>query len=285
MIEGILPTFRRDLDRFKMLRETLRHHAGDMTRVVVVVPDADMDAFRHVIGADRYYDLRPESAVLGRRSPKYLMHWAKKRPCRAGWYIQQAIKLACVATSSAEFCMTLDADLIAVNDIDASFLIRDGRAVDQVTDCGDQHGAWYTGSARILGKGVKRSGIEHPVTPSLLSPEACRALIQHLVGRVRPVIDRDWIGMLFNRVPWSEYTLYFTFLEQAGLFDRYHVIVNEPIVYDPYASVWTDDQIVDWDPSKRHPQTAFLIVQSTSAVTADVVQKRVIDPLFQHRFA
>jgi hypothetical protein len=276
MLEGILPTIGRDLERFKLLRETLQVHAGDMQRCIVVVPDQDMSAFRGVIGSDPFYDLRSERAVLGRKVPKYLMHWQKRRPCRAGWYIQQIIKLQCVSQSTAEFCLTLDADLVAVRKIENAHLVRDGRAVDQVLDRGDEHDAWYRGSSRVLGPGMQRTGVEHPVTPTLMSPVACRQLIKHLAGRVRPVIERDWIGMLMNRVPWSEYTLYYTFLERKNLFDQFHVIVNEPLVYDPFTSVWKDEQLASWDPSRRHAETTFLVVQSTSNAAIESVRNKLV---------
>ena len=276
MIEGVLPTLLRDIERFKLLRDTLRVHAGDMHRCIVVVPDHEIDAFRNVIGDDIFYDLRSEGAVLGRRLPKYVMDWKKWRPRRAGWYIQQLVKLACVAQSTSDYCMTLDSDLIAVNDISGDLLLREGRAVVQVTDCGDEHDAWYRGSSRILGSGMSRTGIEYPVTPSLLCPVACRRLIQHLVGRVRPLIECDWIDMLLKRAPWSEYTLYFTYLERTGNFEQFHVIINEPIVYDPYASLWRNAQIGTWDPSRRHPKSIFLIAQSTTTIETDTVRKLLL---------
>ena len=273
-IEGILPTLGRDIERFGLLRDSLKVHAGDMSRCVVVVPDADIPAFEAVIGDDPFYDLRSESAVLGRKMPKYIMHWAKKRPCRAGWYTQQLIKLACVAQSSSQFCMTLDADLVAVNRISSSKLVIDGKAIDQVTDCGDQHGAWYAGSTRVLG-GMKRSGVEHPVTPTLMSSHACRLLIQYLVGRMVPLLDRDWIDFLLKRAPWSEYTLYYTYLENMGLFDNYHTIVDRPVIYDPYKSVWYKSQMDEKDKGWGDIDAMFVIVQSTAGISSDYVRAKL----------
>lgn len=76
VVEGILPTFRRDLEQFKILRDSLSVHRGDLSRCVVVVPDNDMEIFSDAIAGDPFYLLRSESVVLGRSSPKYVIDWS-----------------------------------------------------------------------------------------------------------------------------------------------------------------------------------------------------------------
>lgn len=263
IIEAILPTFRRDLAQFEILRDSLKTNRGDLSRCVVVVPDADIQAFGEAIGDDPFYLLRSESVVLGRVPPRYVFDWHRLRPGRAGRWVQQLIKLQHCASTSADWCLTLDADCIAQRPVTLDAMFVNGKGVDQVLDCSDLHGAWYNGSARILGRGVRRSGVEHPVTPTLLSAEGTRLLIAHLV-RQASAINRHWMALLLRRVPWSEYTLYYTFLESIGKFDHYHHIVEKPVFYNPYKAVWYASQFEEWQLETGPDAALFAIVQSTA---------------------
>ncbi len=263
IVEAILPTFRRDLEQFKILRDSLKVNRGDLSRCVIVVPDADIPAFAEAVAGDPFYLLRGESVVLGRAAPRYVIDWSRRRPGRAGRWVQQLIKLQHCASTSADWCLTLDADCIAQRPVTRDIMFVDGKGVDQVLDCSDLHGTWYQGSARILGPGFKRSGVEHPVTPTLMSTEGTRALIAHLTTKTAK-FDRHWMAMLLRRVPWSEYTLYYTYLEGAGLFDRYHHIVERPVLYNPYNAVWYASQFDAWQPETGPDAALFAIVQSTA---------------------
>lgn len=274
IVEAILPTFRRDLGQFGILRDSLARYRGDLSRCVVVVPEADMDLFAQAIGNDPFYLLRSETVVLGRVPPKYVFDWSRKRPGRAGRWVQQLIKLHHCAHTSADWCLTLDADCIARRPVDLATMFVDGKGVDQVLDCSDLHDTWYQGSAKILGPGVKRSGVEHPVTPTLLNAEACRMLIGHLASRAS-AFDGNWMAMLMRRVPWSEYTLYYTYLEMIGQFDHYHRIVERPVLYNPYNAVWYPQQFAEWQPETGMDRALFDIVQSTAKADPAAIRAKL----------
>jgi len=222
-----------------------------------------MEVFANVIGDDPFYLLRSESVALGRVPPRYVFDWHRRRPGRAGRWVQQLIKLQHCASTSADWCLTLDADCIAQRPVTLDTMFIDGKGIDQVLDCSDLHGVWYAGSARILGSGVKRSGVEHPVTPTLLSAEGARLLVAHLTQKAT-ALDRYWMALLLRRVPWSEYTLYYTFLESIGKFEHYHCIVEHPVFYNPYKAVWYASQFDNWEPEKAPDAALFAIVQSTA---------------------
>ena len=178
----------------------------------MVVPQADVDAIRNHI-ADPQFQVISETDLI----PELRLF----RPERiGGWQLQQLIKLSAARIVSSPFFLTLDADVVCVRHIEYSDLIQDQRAIANVYDSDrDVHGEWYEWSEKVLG--FPRSGRIHGVTPAVLSAEGVRRLFTLFEERLKPNALRAETYLISHR-PWTEYTLYYTFLEHTGLFDTYH---------------------------------------------------------------
>lgn len=89
----------------------------------------------------------------------------------------------------------------------------------------------------------------------------------------------NWKSYLLRNLPWTEYTLYYTFLEATGLFDRYHVLVEDRL-YAAENSVWYKDRdrFLEWNPEKcfvGERNFFFCIVQSNTQISPKDIWDKV----------
>jgi hypothetical protein len=66
--------------------------------------------------------------------------------------------------------------------------------------------------------------------------------------------------------PWSEYSLYYSFLEWNGSFAQYHHETAEAL-YAADRSIWHPEDLARWDPSLLAlPGPPFVVLQSTAGI-------------------
>ena len=73
--------------------------------------------------------------------------------------------------------------------------------------------------------------------------------------------------------PWTEYALYYTFLESTGLADRYHRVLAT-CIYAIEGSLWYAENFDGWDPSATFVKPGvpyFLVVQSNTGIAPERV--------------
>jgi hypothetical protein len=271
MIDAVLPLVAEDIPRARLLARSLDRFFPDLGTCWVVTPRKDVDAAARalpyrVVAED---ELVPEL----RRGSNYdriaSMVGARGFTLVSGWYVQQLVKLAAAELVESDFYLTLDSDVICVRPTRAADLVRDGRAVCDGRPA-SKHAEWYEWAERVLGVAGERT--DHAVTPALLARDAVRELTRHLDARAQ---RGSWRGYLLASIPWTEYTLYTTYLEQAGVYDRYHLRLGKGAVYGN--CVWSREQYDAWDPA-RSADFHFTVVQSTVGVPVDEVAARV-EPL------
>jgi hypothetical protein len=270
-LELVLPLRLSDLQRFEILAFSLEQCFPSRGRCWLVAPDAEVDELATRVPSTGFTVMAETTLV-----PE-LRHFRKT----TGWYRQQIIKLAIAERVESAFYMTLDADVICTRRVDAGDLVRDGRAMVNVTS-EDYHPDWYDWAERVLG--LRRSGISHGVTPCIYGRDAMRDLHRHLSSRQagrRPLLGRSrqgWRAYLLRQLPWTEQSLYFTFLEATGTFDRYHVTPAEDAIYDGHKSLWYKEQLASWDPDEALATTGdayFIVAQSTTGISTDVLWSAV----------
>jgi hypothetical protein len=276
--------------RFELLYRSLQRHVSGLDRIWVVVPP-------HMLGQMQFNTAGP-GPVIELVSELALVPELALFTRLSGWYRQQLVKLEAANRVQSDFYLTLDADVIATQSIDLNALCAAGTA-----PCGvvfeDLHPRWYEGAEALIGARLPRQGISHAVTPTILHRDAARSLMTHLdqrwnerrfspglrglkqrFGRAYAAFAdralrsdlRAWRMLLCCSRPWSEYSLYYSFLEWSGRFAEYHHETKEAL-YTAERSIWHPQDVARWDPSLLAvPGPPFVVLQSTAGIPLDTLR-------------
>lgn len=303
-LDAVLPITLKDYGRFTILQKTLKIFCEELLEVVwVVVPDRDFPEIKSRI-KEKNYEVIPESKLV----PEFNLF-----PKRSGWFKQQLIKLAITENITTDFYLTLDADVICVKPTLFSDLVKDGRAVYYVYSLDKfEFPEWYEWAERVLQLQSLGRCRYHNVTPSVLSKQAALQVQKYLNGlslsqiashekinffrkndlllllsraalKVLPenstLRDRlsGWKAYLLRNIPWTEYSVYYTFCEFQGLIDKYH-IQTEHCIYSTENSVWYKRQYSDWLPERcftGERDFFFSVFQSTTEVESDEIWEKI----------
>ena len=295
-MDAVLPLRRHDLERSKVLLCSLDRFFAGLGRVFVVVPDADHNLVER--------ELRPTSPRVQKRvvaETEIVPELGTYRRV-GGWYKQQLIKLAISEHIASDFYLTLDADVVATRPVSPADLVRDGRALMHVLE-EDLHPLWYTRTATLLDRPMRRTGVVHNVTPAVLAREGVMELARHFDARWRSrhyarggrQVRQRWARLcyasrsefaawrlfLVSALPWTEYALYYSFLEAYDRFSAYHI--EHPVcLYDIERSVWhpTHVPFETWSPEalfRGRGPPFFAVFQSTTGVAVNDLREK-LDP-------
>jgi len=274
----------------------------DLRTIFVIVPDKEVELFRSKI-KDNGYKIIPETAVV----PEFKLF--KNYP---GWNKQQLIKLAVAEIVETDFYLTLDADIICVRPTSFSDLVKDGRAYCykhelewglRTGGSGEMDKKWYHDAERVLK--IDHAEYHHNVTPAILSREGMILLYKHLARASRDSrigfskrdllcwcanvlakwipsnLFAEWRLYLIRIGPWTEYSLYYTFLEASDLFEKYHFLLDKPIWGN---SVWYLDQYDSWDAASSflgERTFYFSVIQSNTGINPDEIWQKVCPYLIE----
>lgn len=294
-LDAVLPLALRDAERSRLLVESLARNLSGLRRLWVVCPDPDVERIRDLLCDEALpFELRvePERRIV----PEFGLGIRM-----SGWFRQQLIKLAMSEHVTDGLYLTLDADVLCTRRVTAAELIGDGRGVC-VSFPDETFRYWYERIEQVLRIRIAPGGGCHNVTPALLHTGGMRALTAAIDERIaRGERSRGlrglkqlwwlrrtrgdaryapWRVFLSAARPWTEYALYFSFLEDRGLFDRFHVR-SARCIYDNDLSLWhaANRRIPDdWDPSPafagRGPPW-FLVAQSNTGISAEHYRQRL----------
>jgi Family of unknown function (DUF6492) len=287
-MDAVLPITIRDYERFTILDKSLKMFCHAIRNCWIVTPDQEFEQLKSWIQDDTYQVIAESSLI-----PEFKI-FNKTR----GWYKQQLIKIAIAEKIETDFYLTLDADVICTKSVFFSDLVKEGRAVCYILEK-DLWPSWYKWAEQVLVLKASRLGVVHNVTPAVLSKPAMLKLheyLSHLSHTVNLSLKKrylklfilkllsktiirdivDWRIYLLTYLPWTEYSLYYTFLEKMNLFDKYHVRVEHSIY--SHNSVWYRDQFSSWNPEQsfdRADNSFFTVVQSNTGISADQVWEKV----------
>jgi hypothetical protein len=304
-LDAVLPLLLKDYERFRILDKSLRKFCAHLIKTCwVVVRDSEYQELDQKIH-DWRYRVVPESLVIpelkfyrlirralyGRYSRffKTIPLTRNNRFNINGWQIQQLIKLAIAQRVETDFYLTLDSDVLCVRPVQYDDLILEARAITSSTE-EDEHPDWYKDAERILG--LHRSGLSHGVTPAILNKQALLELERYLGKTVNPILRVvsllfprssvvskilvSWRSLLIRNTPWTEYSLYNTFLEGTSLFGKYHVRRGCNAIYSRSGSVWVDEHWVSWSLEEcLKDKSLFVVIQSNTGVPACMVWEKV----------
>jgi Family of unknown function (DUF6492) len=303
-LDAVLPLTLKDAERAELLFESLDKNFTGLRRIWVVCPDAHRAELAERYRARSYaFELRVESELLV--VPEFAL---KLR--QSGWFRQQMIKLAIFERIESELYLTLDADVVCTRPVSAEELIGTGRGACFVSQQ-SIHDYWYERVEAVLRVRASRRGISHNVTPALLHKRAVedlRSVLEdkiargeysrgargwkqrwHLALTRRHKNYAAWRVFLMAARPWTEYALYYTFLETTGRFERYHFYAPY-CLYDVERSLWhaeNGELPSDWDPSPAFAGDGppwFLVAQSNTGVGVEAMRNKLV-PLLNNRDA
>ena len=303
-IDAVLPITLKDFERFSILKQTLDRFCQNLlNNIWVIVPDSDLQTIRHRIQEANYHVISDSELV-----PEFNIF-----PKKGGWFKQQLIKLAIASRIESDFYLTLDADVLCIKSINFSDLIKDGRAVYyQYSREKFEFPEWYDWAYRVLNLAPFSNQSYHNVTPSVLSRDAvlqlqayltqcsslqlktfrysslslrnkwllCRTkLAQILLPKNSDLRQQllGWKAYLLRSVPWTEYSLYYTFCQAQGLLDKYHTQTDH-CIYSTELSIWYKDQYTQWNPESwfsGQQKFFFCVVQSTTEISPAEVWQQV----------
>ncbi len=293
-MQAVLPLLSRDVERFALLARSLELFFPELGRVFVVVPDKLQgkmaDSVRRAAG-NLDHEIVPEQALV----PE--MATFRHLP---GWYKHQLVKLAATDVVSSDYYLTLDADVICTRKTTTAALLPGGRSACFVMHK-EEHRDWYDGAEAVLGLHAPRKAVLHNVTPVVWSTAAVLGLVTHVenVARrrsyargLRGLRQRflfnvhlalarharpSWRAWLAASYPWSEYAMYFTWLEATGRFERYH-FESDYCIYDVERSVWYEEGFDAWEAAPLFQGIGppyFAVVQSNMRIPAARVWQKV----------
>lgn len=289
-IDAVLPLLARDAERAKILFDSLRLFR-DLGTCWVIVRDRELAELRVKIPEKRFL-LIPESTLIPELGIYRILWRLRGKGNISGWYVQQLLKMAMAEKVQTDFYLTLDADVICMKPVSYDDLVKKGRAISRRT-AKDGHANWYQWAERVLG--LPRSPFQHGVTPALLSREAMIRLQKYLATRTslpvrsgwkRGVDDAlmgklmpSWRSYLIRNLPWTEYSLYGTFLDASGLYDRYHWDGGPDAIYSN--SVWYPETFEAWAPHEifNRMNSYFCVIQSTTGIDPTTIRARLERPL------
>lgn len=298
--DAVLPLTLRDAERAEFLFESLAQNFTGLRRIWVVCPDTQRAEL-----ADRYRSRRYAFELCVESELKVVPEFALKLR-QSGWFRQQMIKLAIFERIESELYLTFDADVVCTRPVSAEQLAGTGRGACFVSQQ-NIHDYWYERVETVLRVRAPRRGVSHNVTPALLHRRAVddlRSVLEEKIARgeysrgLRGWKQRWHIGLtrhhaeyaawrvyLMAARPWTEYALYYTFLEATGRFERYHYYAPY-CIYDVERSLWhaaNGELPSAWDPSPAFSGEGppwFLVAQSNTGIGADAMRRK-LEPLLK----
>jgi Family of unknown function (DUF6492) len=294
-IDAVLPLTMRDFERFEILQASMSRFSSDLGVCWVVTPNEDFKELARRIDRNQWR-IVPESEIV----PEF-----RYFPQVGGWFKQQLIKIAIAGKITTDFYLTLDADLFCTKALRYSGLIKDGRSGCLTVYPNEVFPIWYEWAERVLK--LPRSNSYHNVTPTILSREAMLKMQRHLgeladIRDIKPGIGRrlskllytsrlgnrmflnarillgkrPWAFYLLTNLPWTEYSLYYTFLEATGQFEKYHFRTTT-CIHSRTRSLWRKDQIDTWDPLNKPDEdpSFFLVIQSNTEISPKLVLQKL----------
>jgi hypothetical protein len=273
-MDAVLPLTASEFERFeRLLMPSMQRFFHDLATCWIVTPPDDAELIARSITDERFKVISETELIPELTTHRgFLRRIGKATQAGVGWFIQQVIKLAIAKRVETPFYLTLDSDVLCVRDAYYKDLVQENRALTVIGE-GDPHPGWYWWTEKVLK--MPRSGRSHAVTPVVLSVEAVGKLYEYLRSRIKPGKEISVEGHLIRRLPWTEYSLYFTYLENAGLFDQYHFVADAPTLGN---CVWHIQDFNEWNPAKsfNSPKKIFFtVVQSNTSIPVQEVVSKV----------
>lgn len=295
-LQFFTPSYAGDLDRFVLLRQSVKRFARCPVQHVVAVPRRDVAAFRRAAEGEDCRVVAQEDFVepyfyapawsrylqqaLGERTWRLRQSRFGGRP---GWIVQQIVKLSAPEVfADGEVCL-VDSDLVFIRDFDRrDFLPASGARVllrMEPEGAAGRHPHYMRKSRELLK--LPAAGEDHHFMayPAIWYMDWVRALRNELVQRHQ----KPWQKVLYDAGFFSEYLLYGVYLDEIvrpeGLFERlapFHVGVWDRAGFDRLLQ--NPQSLVAAYPAHQAPLS--LVVQSNLGLDPSAYAEAIKTSLF-----
>lgn len=232
-----------------LLRSFLRAFPlAELAQFLIVCPAADKEQIRAILRpltTDSRFQLIDELALC----PE-LGEQRTREQAIPGWYIQQLLKLAAADAVTTPFYLTLDSDIVCRKPFSIASLIPAGQALLNIETPRVYRSLYKEKTAQYECE-VKRRQLRHAATllgyrrreryhyqsygetPVLLHTASTLDLRTFLTERYG-----NWFHGLAANPGWSEYSLFFQFLEMTGTLEKLYRRGDHNTVLDLESSIW-----------------------------------------------
>jgi hypothetical protein len=240
--------------RFTLFLRSFLHmfRQDDLCEFIVVCPAGQCAAVRDIMSTatcDPRYIVVAESDV----APGVDAVLKADAEGRGGWYAQQIVKLAAHRIVKTPHYVVLDSDLVCIRPCGHASFIAGGRPLLNVESVED-YARLYTGgfaskeigikserrvqSLRILGRdtGNANHATFYGETPVILSAPHVASMLRDLERSH----GKDWTAVLTEQCGWTEYGLYFGYLDALGLTDTVYRPAGSDAILSLEKSVWQE---------------------------------------------
>jgi FkbM family methyltransferase len=176
----------------------------------LIVPDKEVELFQQI--TPKEFDVIGESIYLGRKNLNWLRSFfPENNKKRAGWYLQQLIKIAAAASSENDNDIILiwDADTLPLKKL--SFISQDNKLVYYTGN--EHHVPYFQNIKRLLGlsKIVQFSFIAQ------CFPVKC-SWVKEYISEIERLHNLDWMTAIVNSLDFNEENSGFSEYESIGTF-------------------------------------------------------------------
>lgn len=173
-----------------------------------------------------------------------------------GWFVQQIIKLAIHERITTPYYLTFDSDILCMKPFEYADLFKSGKALLNIENKDDyariyasdfvdreinNKASRFAGSGKILGYQRSQSYKDtfYGETPVILHTATVSSLTKYIADR----FSAPWRYLLAINLIWTEYTLYFLYLEMNGTINDIYYKTSCNNVLDLEKSVWLPSKL------------------------------------------
>jgi hypothetical protein len=279
----ITPSYRGDLERCRILCESVDRYVTGFERHKLIVNDEDVSYFKSLIGARRTVEpvkaylppwLRPLPFGMRYKGRKVWLSM-RTQPVH-GWHIQQLVKLAAAANSASEFSINLDSDTVFVRPFDVESWIGNGPASPLLRSPGgitadlQWHPTWLQNATRLLGLPAHTLPADDYVGNIIAWR---RETVKSMLDRIERTTGSDWVTALCRSRSFSEYLLYGCHVATDADAGRQHAWMDHSLCASHWDATPLDEKGLANLIATLKPSQVALAIQSFSNTPGDLIRK------------
>lgn len=233
----ITATYIKDIDRFKLLRQSINKYAHNYHHITVV-HDEDIKEFKKQFPNEKNFTLLSTADILPkdverRREKLYdrkIPLDLKRRiyhPYISGWHCQQLTKIATLAACDYEAAAFLDSDLFLCQPLDDAFFgVKGNIKIFRRRATNAEQIDYYISTYDLLNCKLNDENLffDYIFAPACFRKETAKKLMQY----TKNLSDKNWLKLFSAEKRPSEYNLLGHIADNTENFSEYSLIELNP---------------------------------------------------------